>query len=346
MRKIVAAAFLMVALLFGGPWLMVKDAEPEETEKPARLSADAEQTKDTPKAQSKTQKKTAKTTADEQVTLRVWNGKKTVEMTMAEYLPGVVRGEMPASFEPEALAAQAVAERTYIYYQMAGGRKDNHPDADICMDHTCCNAWVSEKQARKNWGKNADAYEKKIRQAVQSTDGKVMLYDGAPILAVFHSSSAGVTAGSGDVWVSDLPYLTSVKSPETADNVPNYYSVNTFSADEFRTAFLASHPEAELSGSPENWIGGISRSGSDRVETAEIGGVSVSGTELREIFSLRSTCFTVEVSGGEITFHVTGYGHGVGMSQYGANELASEGKSWQDILHWYYTDVTIADYAG
>lgn len=334
MKKTIGAAFLAVVLLFGGPWVLAgsdEKAMSEDDREPAQEQQESEKTEGL---------------KDAAVTLRVWDGSKTVEMTMAEYLPGVVRGEMPATFEEEALAAQAAAERTYIYYQMRGGHKAAHPDADICMDHTCCNAWVSEEKARERWGENADAYEAKIQKAVHGTDGKVMLYNDAPILAAFHSSSAGVTAGSGDVWTKDLPYLTSVKSPETADSVPNYYSVNTFSADAFRTAFLEAHPEADLSGGADGWFGDTVRNDSDRVEKITIGGVSVQGTEVRSIFSLRSACFTVEATAGEVTFHVTGYGHGVGMSQYGANELAKEGKNWQEILTWYYSGVTIADYTG
>lgn len=347
MKGIIGAAFLVVALLFGTPWLLSSYEPPQEETSTAQEKTIAQSQNKQEKKKEKQQKKSSakqKKAADAKVTLQVWNGSEVVEMTMEEYLTGVVRGEMPATFEAQALAAQAAAERTYIYYQMSGGRKKNHPGADICMDPSCCNAWVSEKAARKRWGVHAEEYAEKIRQAVETTDGQVMLYHDKPILAVFHSSSAGITAGSGDVWTSDLPYLVSVKSPETAESVPNYYSVNTFSAQEFRELFLAAHPEAKLSGSVDNWIGKPVRNDSDRVEKITIGGVTVAGTEVRSIFSLRSACFTVEVAEDEVTFHVTGYGHGVGMSQYGANELAREGKDWQEILHWYYTGVTIAPY--
>jgi stage II sporulation protein D len=253
---------------------------------------------------------------------------------------------MPASFEPQALAAQAVAERTYIRHQMAGERKAAHPDADICTDPNCCSAWVSEEDARRRWGDAAEENENRIRAAVTDTDGQVLLYDGAPILAVFHSSSAGVTARSADVWSADVPYLASVASPEGADTVPNYYSVNTFPEAEFRAILLAAHPEASLDGPAEGWIGPVRRNSSDRVEEMTLGGVSLSGTEVRRLFSLRSASFTVEAADGAVTFHVTGYGHGVGMSQYGANEMARQGKTWQEILQWYYTGVTIGTLEG
>ena len=283
---------------------------------------------------------------DAEVVLRVWNGRETVETTLAAYLPGVVRGEMPAAFEPEALAAQAAAERTYICYHLQSGRKSAHPDADVCTDPACCSAWTSEEEARERWGENYAAYEEKIEKAVAETDGQIVLYGGEPILAAFHSSSAGRTVASGEVWRADLPYLRSVESPESEDTVPNYYSVTTLTAAEFRDAFLAAHPEADLSGSAEGWITGVRFSESGRVEAATVGGVTVPGTELRQILGLRSASFTVSAEGESLVFRVVGYGHGVGMSQYGANELARRGKTWREILQWYYSGVTIGPIPG
>lgn len=328
MRQTLIASVLLTALLFVTPLFLftAADPKPQSTPTPAPVTQ-------------------AVSLQDENVTLQVWNGKKTVSMTMADYLKGVVRGEMPASFAEEALKAQAAAERTYIYYQMRGGHKPAHPDADICTDHTCCNAWLSRADAAEKWGDKAEEYEAKITQAVRDTDGQVVLYQGAPILAVFHSSSAGKTANSGDVWTSDLPYLASVKSPEGADQVPNYYSVKTLTAAEFCDTFHAAYPQSDFSGNAERWVQNLRRNRSDRVESVTIGGVSVTGTEVRSVFSLRSACFTVEVSGDSVTFHVTGYGHGVGMSQYGANELAHEGKTWREILSWYYTNTVIDTYS-
>lgn len=325
MKQALSAALLWMLLLFGGIWLAAPKnaaAQPENTKAPAGREQTAP-------------------LRDEQSILQVYDGEKNVEMTMAEYLPGVVRGEMPATFEEEALKAQAVAERTFIYYHMQGGRKAAHPDADVCMDYRCCNAWVSQEQAKSNWGDNYEEYNRKIQQSVEETDGQVMLYDGKPILAAFHSSSAGVTAKSGDAWVSDLPYLVSVESPENADSVPNYYSVNTFTPEEFREKVLAQEPTAVLEGSPAEWVTDLQKNESGRVESVTVGGISLRGTRVRSILGLRSACFTAECTDSAITFRVTGYGHGVGMSQYGANALAKEGKTWQEILRWYYRGVSI-----
>lgn len=340
-----AAGFLLTVLLFGGALLgtwaapglarSVPDADPGQSgTDPGQSGTDPGQSGTDP----------GQSSADAAVLLRVWDGEQVVEMTMAEYLPGVVRGEMPATFQQQALDAQAVAERTFIYYHMASGRKAEHPDADVCMDYRCCNAYTSAQDAAEKWGENAAEYEAKVRQAVLDTDGQVILYDGQPILAAFHSSSAGVTANSGDVWVSTLPYLHSVASPEGETSVPNYYSVKAVLAAEFQQTFLAAHPEASFAGGPETWVTDPTENASGRVETVVIGGVTVEGTEVRSLYGLRSACFTAEATADEVTFHVTGFGHGVGMSQYGANLLAAEGKSWQDILHWYYTGVTIGPY--
>lgn len=276
-------------------------------------------------------------------TLRVLDGDSVTEMTFSDYLQGVLRAEMPASFAEDALCAQAVAARTYTYYKMSSG--GNHGDtADICTDHTCCQAFLAKDRAAENWGKNAERYEAKIENAVSATDGQVMLYGGAPILAVFHSSSAGETWNSGEVWAQDLPYLQSVSSPE-GEGVPNYYSTVELTEAEFREKFLAARPEADLSGPASGWIRDPVMDGV-HVESVTIGGVAVSGPSVRSIFGLRSASFTAEAGDGKITFYVTGYGHGVGMSQYGANAMAEAGSTWREILEHYYTGVTIGTWTG
>lgn len=322
MRKYAAAGLVLTVLLFGGAYLAAggSAAEPE----PAAPE-------------------TAAVHHDRDVTLTIQDGDVTEQMTLERYLTGVVRGEMPASFEMEALRAQAAAERSYVYYQLAAGRKDAHPDADFCTDHTCCSAYLSETAAREKWGGDFAPWNTRVEQAVSDTDGQVVLYNGRPILAVFHSSSAGRTAAAGDVWSGDLPYLVSVDSPEGEETVPNYYSTVTFTAAEAKEKLLAAHPELKLSGTPDRWFGAAAENGSGRVETVSVGGTDIEGTELRRIFGLRSACFTVAADSESVTFRVTGYGHGVGMSQYGANQLAREGKTWQEILEWYYTGATVGN---
>ena len=322
MRREVLAGLALTVLLFGGAYLAA--GEPAVEPEPAAPE-------------------TAAVHHDRDVTLTIQDGDTTEQMTLERYLTGVVRGEMPASFEMEALRAQAAAERSYVYYQLAAGRKDAHPDADFCTDHTCCSAYLSETAAREKWGGDFAPWNTRVEQAVSDTDGQVVLYNGRPILAVFHSSSAGRTAAAGDVWSGDLPYLVSVDSPEGEETVPNYYSTVTFTAAEAKEKLLAAHPELKLSGTPDRWFGAAAENGSARVETVSVGGTDIEGTELRRIFGLRSACFTVAADSESVTFRVTGYGHGVGMSQYGANQLAREGKTWQEILEWYYTGATVGN---
>ena len=317
MRREVLAGLALTVLLFGSAYLAAGDgAVPEET-------------------------KTEQTAGDAGVTLRVLEDGTVKDMTLEKYLQGVVRGEMPASFELEALKAQAAAERTYVYYQLAAGRKEAHPDADVCTDPGCCSAWLSEEAAREKWGEDFDGWESRIEEAVAATDGQTALYDGQPILAVFHSSSAGKTAEAGDVWSGDVPYLRSVDSPEGEETVPNYYSAAEFTAAEAKTLLAQAHPELTFSGGPDKWFGAVERDDSGRVSTVEVCGAPLRGVEVRRIFSLRSACFTIDAAAERVTFRVTGYGHGVGMSQYGANELARQGKTWQEILMWYYADITV-----
>ena len=281
---------------------------------------------------------------DGETTLKVLNGDTVEEMDLGTYLVGVVRAEMPASFEIAALKAQAVAARTYTLYKLRTG--GNHGDtADICTDSTCCQAYISEDRARANWGGDADEWEEKVEQAVRDTDGQAILYGGQPILAVFHSSSAGQTRAAGEVWLNDLPYLQAVSSPEAADSIPNYYSRAEFTAEDFRTRFLADYPEADLSGSASGWLRDAVTDSAGSVETVKVGGVTVKGSRLRSILGLRSACFEWEVRNGKLVFFVTGYGHGVGMSQYGANSMAAEGADYREILTHYYTGVSVEAFA-
>ena len=325
MKESLLIGLLLLLLLFGIPWASAEKSPPQEQ----------------PEIQI-TQETVGQ--KDAQVSVIVWDGEKNVTMTLEEYLPGVVRGEMPAVFEQEALKAQAVAERTYIYYRMHQERKAAHPEADVCLDSSCCASYISARDAAQKWGENGEEYEEKIQQAVAQTDGQVVLYEGEPIMAVFHSSSAGHTAKSGDVWQGDIPYLSSVVTPESGQDVPNYYSVSQFSPEEFKKRVQTAYPETVWEGTAENWITDMERTASDRVASVKIGGVVLSGSEVRRLFDLRSACFTTEIREGDILFHVTGYGHGVGMSQYGANAMAKAGSTYREILQWYYTGVTIGGY--
>ena len=214
---------------------------------------------------------------DGEMVLKVLAGDTVEEMTLGEYLVGVVRAEMPASFEPEALKAQAVAARTYTLYKMQTG--GNHGDtADICTDSTCCQAYISEENARNNWGENADAYEERSRPPSGRPTERPSCTAACPSWRCSTSCSAGQTRSSGQVWVSDLPYLQAVSSPEPADSIPNYYSRVEFTAEEFREKVLASYPEADLSGDISGWLQNAVTDTAGSVESVDVGGVSMKGS--------------------------------------------------------------------
>ena len=278
-----------------------------------------------------------------------WDGTRTVrvlledgavaELTMADYLWRVVAAEMPASFEPAALAAQAVCARTYSLWKLRAGSHQGS-GADLCSDSRCCQAYIEPAEAAERWGALAETYTAKIAAAVAETDGQALTYGGEIIQAVFFSSSAGQTEDAAAVWGNSLPYLVPVDSPE-GDEVPNYRTTVTLTADDVRALAAAEHPDAVLAGDPAGWITDVSYTASGRVAQLSFGGVILSGGAARNLFGLRSACFTVEEAEGVFTFSVTGYGHGVGMSQYGANAMAKAGSGWREIVEHYYTGVTV-----
>ena len=274
---------------------------------------------------------------DAPASVRLLRGGETEAVPMQEYLIGVVAAEMPASFAPDALKAQAVAARTYAIYCMNSRR---HENADVCADSACCQAWISSETMKKNWGDSFEERLSRISDAVSETEGEYLCYDGKAVFAAFHSSSAGKTEASGEIW-SSLPYLVSVDSPESADSVPNFESVADISPLDFRDTILYAHPDADFTGEEQSWVGEITRDDSGRVKRAIIGDAELSGTELRKLFSLRSTCFTLEYCEGLFRFKVLGFGHGVGMSQYGAQVMAESGVSFRDILAHYYPGTTL-----
>lgn len=277
---------------------------------------------------------------DASQTLRLLKTDGTVEeLTLQDYLWGVTAAEMPASFRLEALKAQAVAARTYCLYQRSG-EGEKHPGADVCGDYTCCQAYLTPEQAAVGWGSDAAQYAAKITQAVSETDGLLCLYEGEPIDAVFFSSAAGRTSDAVAVWGRNVPYLSAVDSPEGTE-VPGWQTVVTFTPAEFTSRLQTAYPDVDLTAPPQDWFRDLVTDDSGMVTSLTIGGVSLSGGQARSLFGLRSAHFTAAATDTEVTFWVTGYGHGVGLSQYGANALAGEGKTFQEILEWYYTGITV-----
>ncbi len=271
---------------------------------------------------------------------------KVLELDFNTYLKGVVAAEMPASFHPEALRAQAIAARSYILRRREGYIRDGIPEAHkgayACTDSAHCKAWKSEDELRAQWGADYEANMQKIAASVNDTAGIVLTYEGELVNAVFHSTSAGQTESAKDVWGGEVDYLVSVAS--YGDELsPRYSSSLTLSAEEYKTKLVSVYPEASFA-EGEALVGEILRSQAGGIKEITTGGVTLTGTQFRNLYGLRSTNIQFTQSASSITMSVTGNGHGVGMSQYGANYLASQGKTYEEILKTYYTGVTVEPY--
>ena len=267
--------------------------------------------------------------------------KKVEKIDLDEYLYGVVSAEMPASFEEEALKAQAVVARTYTIYKIVNN-DGKHDDTDICDDSSCCQAWISKEDRLSKWDKDdrSDNWNK-IVNAVNSTQGKIITYDGKPINAFFHSNSGGETEAPIDVWGgSGYPYLQSVAT-SGEDAYSQYSSEATFTQKEFKEKIKEVHNDFKIDFEEKDCIKIKEYTDGNRVKTIKIGNLELEGVEVRNIFGLRSANFKVEIEDNKIKFEVTGYGHGVGMSQTGADSMAKEGSNYEDIIHHFYTNVKI-----
>ena len=264
---------------------------------------------------------------DAAVTLTVLNRSGNLQqMTLEEYLLGVVLAEMPASFEPEALKAQAVVARTYTCKRMEGGK---HDAAAVCMDPGCCQGFRAPADYLGEGGKQTAV--DKVRSAVKSTDGQVLHYDGSLIDATYFSCSGGSTEDAVAVWGQDVPYLRAVDSPGEED-APRFTDSVSFTTSEFAGKLGLSDQ-----GDPASWFGAVRYTEGGGVDTMVIRGKTFTGPRLRSALGLRSTAFSVSVDGKTITVTTRGFGHRVGMSQYGAQAMAQTGSSCAEILAHYYT---------
>ncbi len=284
-------------------------------------------------------------TNEDIISVYVASEDKVVQMHKEEYIFGVVSAEMPAEFELEALKAQAVAARTYLENRIKNNSYEvpEHKGAHICTDYTHCSAWISTDERMNSWDSDkAEENKQKISLAVNSTSGQILTFKGEPISAVYHSTSAGKTENAEDVWGNDIPYLKAVESALDIYS-PKFNSQKVISCEEFKKIIIENIPEINFSG--ELW-NNIVRSDGGYVKSMTVGNIEVKGTQMRKIFELRSANFEICQENDNIVFTVKGNGHGVGMSQYGANFMAKEGKNYEDILLHYYTGVSIetADY--
>ena len=262
-------------------------------------------------------------------------------LKLDNYLYGVVAAEMPASYGKEALKAQAVVARTYTIYKIKNGSK--HENADICDSSLCCQAWISRENRFARWEANkAEEYWSKIILAVNETKGKIATYNGEPINAFFHSNSGGKTELPINVWGGEYPYLQ-VVSTSGEEIYSSYNSEIIISKDELIAKMLEKYSKFEIDFEKEDCIKIIEKTEGDRVKKVKVGNTEISGVEARSIFSLKSAKFEIKIKDDDIIFEVIGYGHGVGLSQSGSDALAKQGKTYEQIIKYYYKDVEISE---
>lgn len=268
---------------------------------------------------------------------------KITEVSVKDYVIGAVASEMPAVFEPEALKAQAVVCHTYAERQRE--LQKQYPDealgnADFSDDPNKYQGFFTNDTIRHYFGDNYELHYKKIADAVDEVLDCLIVYDGEPIISAFHSMSSGMTESAENAWGTAVDYLVPTDSKSDID-APNYVNEARISADFVKARLERLFTGAVLDSEPEDWIKIGERSESGTVLSADIGGITVTGNDLREAFGLRSADIEVEYSEGEFVFTTRGYGHGVGMSQYGANSMAQDGKTWRDIIEHYYNGIEI-----
>lgn len=268
------------------------------------------------------------------------------EMYLEEYVRGVISAEMPATFELEALKSQAVAARTYALSHMSqfkGTRCKNANGADIC-DTVHCQVYRSKEERLSSWSENSRVeYWNKITEAVSSTAGEILTYDGNLVLEPYYFAvSSGKTENGLEVFASNAPYLKSVDSPGE-EKAQKYKSTAKFSYSEVVAIINKQYPKAGVTNNQvKKQISILKRNKeTGSVSQIKIGNMVISGVEARKSFGLNSTNFTIKFDTKEINFNCTGYGHGVGMSQWGANAMAKSGKKYYDILLHYYQGVKV-----
>lgn len=274
---------------------------------------------------------TSKTEEKEDV-FRVLCGDNIVTLSEEEYTVGVVSAEMPALYEEEALKAQAVAAYTYA----ARKRAASEGEYDITNDHTKDQSYIDKAAQKEKWGEKYEEYSAKIRSAVRAVLGKKLVYEAELCLSVYHAISAGKTETAKNYWDKDYPYLCSVESVYDILS-PDYKTEKTVTPDELKTAFSY----VTFSGNPQEWLGDTQKTDVGTVTEITLCNAKIKGAVFREKLSLRSQNFDVAFTDGSFKITVRGYGHGVGMSQYGANCMAKQGAKYDEILLAYYKGAKI-----
>lgn len=263
---------------------------------------------------------------EEKINIRVLKGDNTVEnIDLEEYLIGVVSSEVPVSFEEEALKAQAVASRTYALKQIENNKDQNY---DV-TDNSLSQVYSNNEELKEKWGNNYEEYYNKIKKIVEETKGEYISYNNDYIYAFFFSTSNGYTEDNKNVFGADLPYLKIVDSSFDEKESSSFLTETTFSKEEF-------YNKLSLPFSEELQIKNINKSESNRILYFEINNEGFKGREFQKLLGLRSNDFDIKEDKDNIIVTTKGFGHGVGLSQYGANALAKQNKNYKEILKYYY----------
>ncbi len=269
---------------------------------------------------------------------------KTIKMNIEEYLYGVLSSEMPSTFNEEALKAQAIAARTYVIYKIENNIKSGHKNAVVCTNSYHCQAYTSYENLKKTKGEDwIKSDYSKIKKVVDSTKGQILTYDSKAILPLYFSTSSGKTENSVDVFSTQYPYLVSVDSPYE-ENSPKYLTTYSVEKSKFIKYIKNTYPKSNISlDKLDDEIEIESRTEGGCVKTIKVGNIKMSGISMRKIFNLNSANFTINCNNNEVKFTVKGYGHGVGMSQWGAEGMAQKGYKYYDILFHYFKGSDIKD---
>lgn len=263
------------------------------------------------------------------------------EVKIDDYLCNVVSAEMPADYELEALKAQAIVARTYTIYKV---QNKKHENADICDDSTCCQAWVSKENRLERWEETKrEENWNKIQQCVNETKGKIITYNNQPINAFFHANSGGTTELPVNVWGgSGLPYLQVVQTAGE-EGYTQYSSEVDLTQEELINKLKTKYEDIQIDFNNDEDVKIIEHTDSNRVKTVKFGNHELSGVETRTLLGLKSTNFEIKKENNQIKFLVKGYGHGVGMSQTGANTMAKQGNKCEEIIKHFYVGIEIKD---
>ncbi|MBQ6570539.1 MAG: stage II sporulation protein D [Clostridia bacterium] len=257
-----------------------------------------------------------------------------IKVSDFDYVCSVVAAEMPILYEDEAIKAQAVAAYTYACRQRNSARKSGS-ECDISADSAKNQGYLTVDQMKERWGKKFNKYYARLKKLVGSVYGEQILYEGEPILAVYHAISGGQTESCAVIWGNDLPYLVPVDS-EYDKSADGYKTTCALTADELKEKILARWPETIFPDDPAEWLVETQHSDSGTVTQIQIGSAKLTGAAVRRALSLRSAVFEANYTDKGFVFTVYGYGHGVGMSQTGANQMAKQGFDYKEILLHYY----------